>query len=79
DGSVSSNVAEICQLARNSGAAVVGVTGFDGGRVAELATVHINVPVSDEPTATPLIESVHVLVHHALCLGVRDRILGAAR
>lgn len=79
DGSVSSNVAEVCRLARDGGAAVVGVTGFDGGRVADLATVHVNVPMFDEPAATPLIESIHVLIHHALCLGVRERMLGAVR
>jgi D-sedoheptulose 7-phosphate isomerase len=74
DRSVSSNVADACQLARQRGAAVIGVTGFDGGRLGYDATVHINVPFGDEPVATPLIESIHVLIHHALCVGLRERI-----
>ncbi len=75
DQSVSANVGRACLLARDAGAAVIGITGFDGGIVGELATVHINVAVDDEPVATPLIESVHVLIHHALCLELRERIL----
>jgi D-sedoheptulose 7-phosphate isomerase len=76
DGSVSSNVAQVCRVARDQGASVIGVTGFDGGVVADLATVNVVVPVSDEPVATPLIESLHVLIHHALCVGLRERISG---
>jgi D-sedoheptulose 7-phosphate isomerase len=79
DQSVSANVGQACRIAREAGAAVIGITGFDGGIVGDLATVHINVPAYEEPIATPLIESVHVLIHHALCLALRERILRAGR
>jgi D-sedoheptulose 7-phosphate isomerase len=75
DKSVSSNVADVCSLAREKGAAVIGVTGFDGGLLAGTATVHLNVPAHDEPVATPLIESIHLLIQHALCLALRERIV----
>ena len=77
DRSVSSNVADVCALARDKGAAVIGVTGFDGGLLASTATVHLNVPVRIEPVATPLIESLHLLIQHALCLALRERITGS--
>jgi D-sedoheptulose 7-phosphate isomerase len=73
-GEVSSNLPRLCQIARLSGASIIAVTGFDGGAIGKLADLHINVPVDREPVATPLIESVHVLVHHALCAGLRERI-----
>ena len=74
DGSVSSNLSRVCGAALERGAAVVAITGFDGGFLGERATVHVNVPFDREPLATPVIESLHVLVHHALCLSVRRRI-----
>ncbi|OZD03373.1 hypothetical protein CH275_16475 [Rhodococcus sp. 06-235-1A] len=74
DASVSANLPRIAEMARDRGAALIAVTGFDGGRLADLADVHINVPEYDEPLATPLIESLHVLVHHAVCVAVRELI-----
>lgn len=69
---MSSNLVDACRLARSAGASVVAVTGFDGG-MGEAANVHINVPFDQEPAATPVVESIHVLVHHALCMALRER------
>lgn len=71
DGAVSDNLRRAATAAREVGARVVAFTGFDGGALAELADVHVNVPVSLEPLATPLVESLHVLAHHAICLSIR--------
>ncbi|MFD3976815.1 SIS domain-containing protein [Streptomyces cyaneofuscatus] len=72
DGSVSRGLVELAAFARKQGAAVIAVTGFDGGATSDLADVHINVPLDREPLATPGIESVHLLVAHALCLALTD-------
>lgn len=71
---VSSNLAELCCTAKARGASVIGITGFDGGAIGDAADVHLNVAADQEPLATPLIESVHVLIHHALCASLRARI-----
>ena len=75
DGSVSSNLSRVCEAAIRCGSSVIAVTGFDGGFLGRNSTVHVNVPTPQEPLATPLVESLHVLVQHALCLSVRCRIL----
>ncbi|MFB7496511.1 SIS domain-containing protein [Streptomyces sp. NPDC056161] len=68
DGDVSNNLVELARHARERGAFVIGVTGFDGGALAALSDVHINTPLFEEPYATPAVESVHVLLAHAICL-----------
>jgi D-sedoheptulose 7-phosphate isomerase len=73
---VSSNLRELCLLGRARGASLIGITGFDGGVLGGEADVSINVPFDQEPAATLLIESVHVLIHHLLCDALRARIAG---
>lgn len=71
DGLVSSNLVELASLARSHGTAVIAVTGFDGGALGDLADVHVNVEMDVEPYATPGVESLHLLVAHAICLAMR--------
>ena len=73
DGLVSNNLVELARHAQWTGAWVIALTGFDGGVLGELADVHLNVPMSREPLATPGVESIHLLLAHALCLGVREK------
>jgi len=73
DGSVSDNLSHLAALARKSGASVIAVTGFDGGAVGDLSDVHLNVNLRHEPLATPGVESVHLLIAHALCLALSDK------
>jgi D-sedoheptulose 7-phosphate isomerase len=72
DGSVSNNLVELAVHARKQGASVIAVTGFDGGALADLSDAHINVPLDAEPLATPGVESIHLLVAHALCLALAE-------
>ncbi|MEU3860081.1 SIS domain-containing protein [Streptomyces sp. NPDC028722] len=72
DGSVSKGLVGLAEHARKHGAAVIAVTGFDGGAIGELSDVHVNVPMDAEPLATPGVESLHLLVAHALCLALTD-------
>jgi D-sedoheptulose 7-phosphate isomerase len=57
--------------AKAMGNQVIAFTGFDGGRLGGLADVHVNVPIAEEPIATPLIESLHLVAHQAICLALR--------
>ena len=70
DRSVSGNLVELALFAREQGASVIALTGFDGGEIGRLSDVHVNFPLDREPLATPGIESVHLLAAHALCLAL---------
>ena len=74
----SQNLVQAMALARDRGAKVVGLSGFGGGAVREMADVCILVPIEDEPLGTPLVESWHVVLHHLLCFALRQRILARA-
>ncbi|WP_341855837.1 SIS domain-containing protein [Brachybacterium sp. GPGPB12] len=71
EGLVSNNLVELASLARSHGASVIAVTGFDGGALGDLADVHVNVEMDVEPYATPGVESLHLLIAHAICLAMR--------
>jgi D-sedoheptulose 7-phosphate isomerase len=58
-------------VAKATGNRVIAFTGFDGGRLGALADININVPAAEEPYATPLIESLHLVAHQAICLALR--------
>jgi D-sedoheptulose 7-phosphate isomerase len=73
----SQNLVRAVGLARERGARVIGFSGFDGGALARLADVCVTIPVSAEPEGTALVESLHVTLHHLVCVALRERI-GAA-
>ncbi len=73
----SQNLARAVALARSRGARVIGLSGFGGGLLADQANVCIVVPAEEEPIGTPLVESLHVAVHHLLCVALRQRIADA--
>ena len=73
----SQNLVQAMQLARERGAKVIGIAGFDGGAMRELADVCVVVPTDSEPLGTPLVESLHVVLHHLLCAALRQRIEAA--
>jgi len=70
----SQNLSRAVALARSRGARVIGLAGFGGGLLREMADVSIVVPIDREPLGTPLVESLHVAVHHLLCVALRERI-----
>jgi D-sedoheptulose 7-phosphate isomerase len=67
----SSHLVRAALAAKAAGNKVIAFTGFDGGRLGGLADVHVNVPIAEEPIATPLIESLHLVAHQAICLALR--------
>ncbi len=74
----SQNLVQAMALARDRGANIIGLSGFGGGAVREMADVCLLVPVGEEPLGTPLVESWHVVLHHLLCFALRQRILARA-
>ncbi len=70
----SQNLVQAMTLARERGAKIVGLSGFDGGAMREMADVCIVVPIDKEPLGTPLVESWHVAVHHLMCFALKEKI-----
>lgn len=64
----SDNVIRACEEARRLGLRVVTFTGGDGGELARLGDVHINVASPD----TPRIQEGHILAGHLFCELVED-------
>ena len=69
----SKNVMSATVVARALGIKVIGLTGADGGELAEVADVAIRVPA----TETYMIQELHLPVYHCLCLMLEDRFFGA--
>lgn len=74
----SQNLVQAMALARERGAHVIGLSGFTGGAMKEMADVCLVVPIEEEPLGTPLVESWHVALHHLFCFALRRRIQAGA-
>lgn len=59
----SRNVVEGIMKAKEIGAGIIGLTGADGGKMAEMVDILINVPSSD----IPRIQEGHIAVGHVIC------------
>lgn len=69
----SKNVMSATVVARALGIKVLGLTGANGGELAQVADVAIRVP----ETETYMIQELHLPVYHCLCLMLEDRFFGA--
>lgn len=65
----SKNVMSATVVARALGIKVIGLTGANGGELAQVADVAIKVP----ETETYMIQELHLPVYHCLCLMLEDR------
>ncbi len=63
---ISANLVNAVLYAQETGAAVIGIVGKNGGATAKAATVTILIPEIDENLVTPLTESIQSVVWHAL-------------
>ena len=63
---ISANLVRAVQLAKEVGAAVLGVVGRDGGYTARVADACVIVPVVDPATITPHTESFQAVIWHLL-------------
>jgi D-sedoheptulose 7-phosphate isomerase len=69
----SKNVVEALKAAHSAGALTIGLTGMQGGAMAEHSDVLLAVPVS----MTPRVQEVHVATYHAICEAVEAAICEA--
>ena len=70
----SQNLVRAMKAAKDAGAKVIGFSGFDGGAMAEMADHCVTVPVVTNELGTPIVESVHVALHHLIVHTLRQRI-----
>lgn len=70
----SPNVVNACQWAKDNGLLLASLTGFDGGKIAALADIHINIPSDNYG----LIEDLHLSVNHVICQALKNRVAAAA-
>lgn len=68
----SKNVLEAVRVANDVGATTVGLCGYDGGILAQMATIAITA----ERRNMQQVEDVHMIVGHILFSALRDRIVG---
>ncbi len=66
----SPNVLHAARWARAHGLTVVALTGFQGGKLKELADIHINIP----STNYGLIEDLHLSVNHVVAQSLYSRV-----
>lgn len=70
----SPNLLRACGWAREHGLTVVALTGFSGGKVKDLAHLHINVPSENYG----VIEDLHMSIGHIACQMLKSRIEASA-
>jgi D-sedoheptulose 7-phosphate isomerase len=70
----SQNMVRAMQVAKEGGASVIGFSGFDGGAMAQMADYNLTVPALVDELGTPIVESVHVLLHHLVVHTLREEI-----
>ena len=68
----SANVLKACEKAREMGVSIVAMTGNDGGKMAQLSDLLINVPSTD----TPRIQEAHIMIGHIVCELVENELFG---
>lgn len=68
----SKNILNATVVARASGIKIIGLTGADGGELAEVADVAVKVP----ETETYLIQELHLPVYHCWCMMLEDKFFG---
>lgn len=68
----SKNVMNATVVARASGIKIVGLTGADGGELADVADVVVKVP----ETETYMIQELHLPIYHCWCLMLEDKFFG---
>ena len=65
----SGNLVKALDHANKKGATTVGISGFDGGKFKETC----DIPVVVKVDSTPLVESLHVLLHHMIVFGLEEK------
>lgn len=69
-GAWSQNLLKAMDYVRGIGGRTIGLSGFDGGAMKDLADGSVVVPVE----STPLVESFHLVLEHLICSCLRQRL-----
>lgn len=67
----SQNLLKAAKFVQDNGGKVIGLAGFDGGALKQIADACIVAPVD----STPQVEGFHSVLTHLLCAGLRDLIM----
>ena len=70
----SPNVLRAIEAANQSGAITVGFTGFDGGRLGDMAQIHIHVPSN----SIEQVEDIHLALEHMISQALREQVYAEA-
>ena len=68
----SKNILNAAVAAKAGEIRVIGLTGANGGRLAELADVAVKVP----ETETYMIQELHLPIYHCWCMMLEERFFG---
>jgi D-sedoheptulose 7-phosphate isomerase len=68
----SENIVEAVKAAKQKNMFVIGVTGFDGGKLKSMANFSVHVPLHEMCT----VESIHSIIFHLIVLELRERLAG---
>lgn len=66
----SQNLLKAIKFAHDKGAKTIGFSGFDGGMFKKMCDACIVVPID----STPQVESFHVVLHHLIVFGLKEKI-----
>lgn len=69
-GQWSQNLLKGLQYIKDKGGKTIGFSGFDGGPMKDLVDIGLVVPFN----STPMVESLHAVLFHAIVFGLKDRI-----
>jgi len=70
----SQNLVSAMKLAKERKAKIIGFAGFDGGAMKEMSDASIIIPTNSEIYGTPVIEAMHVVLHHSIIFDLKERI-----
>lgn len=68
----SQNLLKAVKMVQSRGGKTIGLVGFDGGVMKEVADACITVPVN----STPQVEGFHLILTHLICSIIRERLSG---
>lgn len=71
----SPNVLKAIEAAREQSMTVIGMTGMEGGKMANLCDILINIPSKD----TPRIQECHMLIGHIVCEIVESELFAQSK
>lgn len=64
------NVLRAVELAKDRGAVVIGMTGFNAGRLGAMSDIHLHVPLNSYEQA----EDIHLLLEHIITKTLREMV-----